>query len=262
MCLALAPAALAAISGGVGIASQAMGYLGQRRASAQQEQYNQQVYQQQQQQAIDTANFQNRQVTQQNEYIAQNRENALRALRIDQEAMVSQGYQESVAASLETEQNRIEAMKSRGSLQASEKQGVSLGTLLSDFYRQEAMFLSITENNLAFTSGQRQREGQKLVTTAQSRVNEARPYESAPVQTPYAPAPTARPSALGALVGIAGSGLNAYSQYSTYDPMQNRYRIGSARLPSLSTASNTAPIRSFATGLAPIRPFQQPKGKN
>lgn len=262
MCLALAPAALAGISTAVSVGSSALGYLGQRRAAAEQDSYNQSVYTQQQQQAVDQANFQNRQVSQQNEYILQNRENAAAALGLDRTAMVEQEYQEGIAASLEAEQARIQALQGLGSLQASGKTGNTLAILMGDFYKQEAQFRNTTANNLAFASGQRVREMQKLATTAQSRVNEARPYESAPIQTPYAPVTSAKPSGFGALLGVGGAALGSYNQYSTYDSLNNRYRIGSARMPS-SGASSLAPRRNYSTGLAPL-PFQQNKtnGKN
>jgi len=239
----------AAVGIAASVASSAIGYIGQRQAASQQQAYNQAVYNQQVQQAQAQAEFQNRQVEAQNEYIRQNRENAAIALQQDRQALVSQSRQEAIATALDVEQKRIEAIRARGAIRASEKSGLQLETLLSDFYRQEAIYQKTSEDNLAFASGQRRLEAERLTAAANSRINEARPLIQAPVQTPFAPAPVAQPSFLGAVIGTASQVGNQLSSRQVYDPYEGRFRFGGQSVAPPRTSSS-APQRSFTTGFS------------
>ena len=239
MCLPLAPAALAGISTAVGAASSIVGYIGQSQQANAQQAYQNQVYQQQQQQALAQAEYQNRQVQQQNQYVLDNAANARAALATDRAALVSRERQEGLATALDIEQKRIERLKAVGALQSSERAGGSLDSLMADYYRQEAGYKSIAQQNLSFTAAQIQREQTGLTATAQGRINSVRPYESAPIQQPTAPAPVSRPSLFGAALNIGSNAVSNYSRYSSYDPYSNRYRIGSGSL-NTSTGPKTA----------------------
>lgn len=248
MCVVVPLAATIAM----GVASTAASYIGQQQQANQQRAYQNQVYEQQSQQAIAEAEYQNRQVTRNNEYIRRNAENARIALATDRQALVRQDRQESLATALDIEQKRIERLKAVGAIQASERAGLSLEGLMSDFYRQEARYVSVAQQNLAFSSAQRQLEGQKLVSTTNSRLNEARPYEAAPFQSPNLPAPVQSPSLLGAVLGAGSTVAGQLNSRSVYDPSRGRYVIGTQRaLPtSLPSYSSSAPRRSYTTGFS------------
>lgn len=241
MCVALAPIALAGISTAVGIASSVASHAAQAKQARQQEEYNQQVYNQQLAQRDAEAEYQGRLVEQQNQYIEQNREAAMIALSRDRQALVSREREESLAVSLDLEQKRLERLKATGALKASGKAGVSYENLMSDFYRQEASYRSIGQQNLGFTRNQLGREGQSLTATAESRINDARPYQPAPLQQPDAPKPVNRPSGLATLTNIGASALGAYTSYSAVDS-SGRFRLGtSSRLPSYGSSSTSIP---------------------
>ena len=253
MCLVIPMAATLAMTAAQG----AIGYLGQRQQASQQEQYNNAVYGQQVQQATDEREFQNRQVTRQNEFIQQNAANAIDSLYQDRGALVSQARQEAVAAALDIQDQRIAAIRARGAIQASERAGLTLDTLLQDFDRQEANYQGVTIQNLAFSSGQRQREGNKLISAAQSRINEARPYEAAPTQMPYAPAKVQRPSFLGAVLGTGAQMAGQVSTRQVWDSTKNRYVIdwghGNRNIPTGLPAYQSQ-SSSFTTGLSSAKP--------
>lgn len=211
------------VSAAIGAVSSVVGYIGQSQQAAQQAAYQNQVYAQQQQQALDQANYQNRLVERQNQYITDNAVNTLAALRADRAALVSQERQETIAVALEAEAQRIEKLRAQGAIRATGKTGANIETLLADFDRQEAVNRGTIQRNLAFASAQRVRQGESLTATAQSRINQARPYEAAPFQSPTAPAPVQGPSLLGLGVNLAGQVYGAYSSRQVYDSTKNRY---------------------------------------
>ena len=229
MCLAIPPIAAAGLSA----ASSVIGYIGQSQQANQQQAYNNAIYAQQSQQAIDEANYQNRQVERNNAFMLENRENAVRALQADRLALVEQERQESVATALDIENQRIERLKAQGALQSSDKAGLVLEVLLADYDRQFAINSGVMSQNLAFSSGQRVREQAKLTTTANSRIAQARPYEAAPFREPAPIQQVSRPSLLGTVIGAGTSAANAYQSRQYYDSSTGRYRIDRSKsLPS------------------------------
>ena len=239
------------------VASTAATYAAQKQAANRQAEYQNQVYNQQAEQAIAQAEYQNRQVTRNNEYILQNRDNAIAALTSDRQALVSQERQQSIATALDIQQKRMEAMRARGSLAASEKSGANLETLMGDYFRQEAQYRQITSQNAAFATAQRVRQNEALVTTANSRINEARPYEAAPFQSPTLPAPVSGPSLLGTVLSGATGVANTVSSRSTFDPTRNRYVIDRMRTTNnLYTNPPNPPgfIRAGTGGEIPLPP--------
>lgn len=246
MCVAVPVVAMVAMTA----ASAAVSYAGAQQQANAQRAYGEQVYEQQSQQAIADAEYQNRQVTRNNEFILQNAENVRAALSTDQDALVAQERQEAIATAINTQQQRIDRIRAVGAIQASERAGLTLETLLNDFDRQESQNNFITQQNLAFSSGQRQRESQNLVATARGRINEARPYEAAPFQSPQAPAPVSNPSLLGTVIGAGSSIAGTLNSRSTYDPTRGRYVIGTqTRLPT-TLPTYSAPSRNFSSGFA------------
>lgn len=246
MCVVIPLAAQLAMTAGSGLVS----YIGQRQQAAQQEQYDNAVYAQQSAEALANAEYQNRQVQRNNEYIQQNFTNVQQALQTDQEALVAQERQQSLATAQEIQQRRIERLRATGAIQASERSGLTLETLMGDFARQGAIADNTTNQNLAFASEQRVREGQKLVSVAQSRVNEARPYEAAPFQTPYAPAPVERPSLLGAALGVASGVAGGLQQRTVYDASRGRYVIDNARRLPTQLPANRRVVRDYTNGFS------------
>lgn len=240
MCIVVAPAVMAAVSAAATIGSAAMAYRGQQQQVAAQNNYRQQVYQQQVQQAQANAEYQNNQVRQQNTYIQQNAENAMIALQADRQALVSREREEGLAIALDLEQKRMERLRAVGALQSSEKAGLTLENLMGDYYNQEARYRSISNQNLAFTSTQISREQDKLTAQARGRINDARPYQAAPIDTPVAPQLEPGPSFLGTALSTGSSLLGTFNNYSSYDAYSNRYRIGTGRL-SQSTPSVNYP---------------------
>lgn len=231
------------------VAQGALGYIGARQQAAQQQDYNNQVYNQQARQAESEQAYQNNQVRQQNDYILQNAANAERSLYSDRSALASQSRQESLATALDIQQKRMEALRSRGSIQASERSGVTLENLMGDFYRQEAIYANVSQQNLGFGNQQRQLEGDKLTSVARSRINEARPYISSPVAQPQSPTQVQKPSILGALISTGSEVSNTISSRSVYDPYSGRYRLGGTRVASRTPAPYAVPSRSYATGV-------------
>lgn len=225
-------------------------YIGQRAEANKQAQYNNQVYQQQSQEAIANAEYQNRQVERNNQYILDNAANVQQTLQTDREALVAQQRQEGLATAASAQQRRIERIRATGAIQASERQGLTLDTLLQDFYRQEAEANNIGNMNLAFASGQRVREGDKLTSVAQSRLNDARPYEAAPFQKPYAPAPVSQPSFLGAALGVASGAATTLNSRSVYDSTRGRYVIDTMRPLPTALAPYQIPTRDYTQGFA------------
>ena len=225
MCVVVPMAAML----GLQAASSAVGYIGQAQQANQQQRYNNDVYRQQAQQAVNQQEYNNRVVERNNEFIRQNAANTQSALNTDRAALVSQERQENIATALDIQQRRIEAIRARGAIQASERAGLTLDTLLSDFDRQESVANAISQQNLAFASGQRVREQERLTATAQSRLNQARPFEAAPVQTPYAPARVQGPSLLGSALGFASSAAGTLNTRSVYDSQQGRFKVDRIR---------------------------------
>jgi hypothetical protein len=231
------------------VAQGALGYIGARQQAASQQDYNNQVYNQQARQAEAEQGYQNQQVSQQNQYILDNAANAEQALYSDRAALASQGRQEALAIALDTQQKRIEALRARGSIQASERNGNTLETLMGDFYRQEAQYNFISNQNLQFSDDQRALENQKLSTVARSRINEARPYIASPVAKPSAVQRVSKPSFLGALLSTGSEVAGTVSSRSVYDPYTGRYRIARAQVASRTPAPYAVPSRSYATGV-------------
>ena len=105
--------------------------------------------------------------------------------------------------------NAKRAAEARGTARASSGQagvaGLSVDSLLADFYRQEAGFRFVTDSNLSDTVEQSQREMKGLQATARSRENSLRPE--------------AVPGYLGAGLRIGAQTVSAFDQYKTYtDP--------------------------------------------
>ena len=248
MCVVVPMAATLAMTAAQGV----VGYLGQAQQARSQAEYQNAVYTQQQQDALANAEYQNRQVERQNQYIQQNAENTLSALQVDREALLQQELQERRATSLDIQQRRIERLKAQGALRASARAGLSIDTLLSDYDRQASVADGIVMQNLAFATGQRQREQLKLTTMANSRINEARPYEAAPFQTPIRPQPVQGPSLLGTALGIGSGIAGTLQSRSVYDPTLGRYRIDTMRsLPSsMPRGSTLGPQTSFTSGFS------------
>lgn len=238
--MCLASAVLAGISTGISAASSVVGYIGQSQQAAQQAEYQNQVYRQQ----IDRRNaeyeYQKTQVEQQNQYVLDNAENAIQARIRDQDALVDRGRQESLATALDIEQRRMERLRAVGAVKSSERAGLTLETLMGDFYRQEAMSNNTSRQNLAFASTQIQREQEASRATAQGRINSVRPYSPAPIQEPTSPSPISGPSLLGTALNIGSTAVGTLNQYSSYDPYQNRYRIGSGSLTTSTPARTSA----------------------
>jgi len=80
--------------------------------------------------------------------------------------------------------------------------GLSVDSLLADFYRQEAGYRAVTDANLVYTIDQSQRQAEGVRSGTQSRINELRPEPL--------------PGYLGAGMRIAGQSVQAYDQYQTY----------------------------------------------
>jgi hypothetical protein len=119
---------------------------------------------------------------------------------------------------LDLEQKRIERMKAVGALQSSERAGLSLESLMSDYYRQEATYQNVARQNLSFVSTQILREQENLTTRAQGRIDEARGFIPAPIQDPRPPQPVQGPSLLGSALEFGSSALGTYSASRTYNP--------------------------------------------
>lgn len=249
-----------ALTLGLSAASTAVGYIGQQQQAKQQREYNNAVYEQQKAQALAQAEYQNRQVERNNQYMQQNAVNAVEAADADKDALVVQQRQQGIATALELQQTRVEKLRAKGAIQASERAGLTLETLLADFDRQEATAKGIQQQNLAFASGQRMRERATIDATLESRINQARPYESAPIQTPYAPAPVQGPSLLAAGIGFASQAASTINSRSVYDASAGRYRIdGVSRIPT----SLPQPRATLPQAPAPINnDLYSPRGLN
>lgn len=113
--------------------------------------------------------------------------------------------QEAEAASAEKEQNAKTAAEARATARVSAGEagvaGVSVDSLINDFYRQEAGYSESVDRNLQLTSQQSEEELKGMRTGALDRALSYR----APVLR--------RPSYLAAGVDMANTGLSTYNRY-------------------------------------------------
>lgn len=108
-----------------------------------------------------------------------------------------------------TQEHRIETMRAAGQALASARgSGMNLDMLLGDYERVHGNYLS----NLEMSMDQERRQSwwnqQGHLANRQNRVNAA--YQTA--------SQVSRPNYLGALLGLGGTAMGAYSQYSAPDP--------------------------------------------
>jgi len=94
--------------------------------------------------------------------------------------------------------------------------GLSVDTLLRDFFRQEAMFRDSTNRQLSDITAQTEQEIKGLKAQAEGRVQSIRPYIPEPIE---------RPNYLGAALRIGGSVASQYGTYATKNPKTGKYSL-------------------------------------
>jgi hypothetical protein len=197
MCEPISATTAAVLSGLAIVASTAsgiVGYIGQQQAANQQASYQSALAQQRNQQIVE------------NQRLAQES-----YLRQAQQVNIRQ-QQEEEKASTELQSTQIEAMQARARARVASGEagvtGLSVDSLIADFYRQEDFYKQGVQRNVAFSRQQSQEDIKGLRAEAEGR------YQAL---QPYLPEPIARPSFLGTALQIgANAALQTSSAVSQY----------------------------------------------
>lgn len=181
MCFALAPAAAAGISAGVGAAQAGLGFMGQMQG------YNA------------------------GKSFARASADSARQNFFNQSSLLNmRRVQERQRAFQEISQVQSEARRSQSLLAVSAGEsgvsGISVADLMNDFEQNEANFITDVRLNQRWADAQLAQDQESLRSNAQSRINQA--YSQIP----------RRPNFGNLLIGIAGAGLSAFNQFSVTDP--------------------------------------------
>lgn len=181
---------LTALSIAASVGSAAAGYMGQQKAANAQQNYQNQV-------AADQANYKNQVATQANQ------------------AFIDQTYQQNLntqqnaaAASQKAQQVQTESAQARARVAVSAGEagvsGLSLDSLVSDYYRQEDFAKQNIAMNQTFTEKQAAEQNKGFRSEAISRVSGVRDY---------IPTPVVHPNPLSSIFDAAGSVTNSLSTY-------------------------------------------------
>lgn len=197
MCEPISATTAAVLSGLAIVASTAsgiVGYIGQSQTANQQAAYQSALAQQRNQQILE------------NQRLAQES-----YLRQAQQVNIRQ-QQEEEKASSELQSTQIEAMQARARARVASGEagvtGLSVDSLIADFYRQEDFYRQGIQRNVAFSRQQSQEDIKGLRAEAEGR------YQA--IQ-PYLPEPITRPSFLGTALQIgANAALQTSSAVSQY----------------------------------------------
>lgn len=192
MCEPISATTAAVLSGLAIVASTAsgiVGYIGQQQAASQQQAY------------------QNALVQQRNQQIAENQRLAQEAYLQQSQQVNLRQQQEEEKASTEIQSAQIEAMQARARARVASGEagvtGLSVDSLIADFYRQEDFYRQGVQRNVEMSRQQSQEDIKGLRAQAQGRYQEIQPY---------LPEPIARPSFLGTALQI---GANVATQTSS-----------------------------------------------
>lgn len=192
---------LGALSIATSIASGIAGYQAQSQAAAEQERY------------------QNEMVLARNAQIRQNEQLAAQAYLDQSNQLRLRQSEETAAASQKMQQNSLDAAQARATARVSAGEagvaGLSIDSLLNDYYRQEGFYNDSVRQNLEWSNRQTEED---LKGTRASAIQNVLSV------TPYIPDPITRPSGLAATLGIAGDVLRttstAYTAYRSTLPPQ------------------------------------------
>ncbi|MBE7185480.1 MAG: hypothetical protein INR68_13875 [Methylobacterium mesophilicum] len=253
MCVGVMAAATTALSAG----GQVAGFLGAKKAAAEQNLYNMKVETQQLQYRVELTNYNNKTYEQdikyggevldyqKNEFRRQNETLDRATTNIQDNYFVQVGtlmkrmVEENISAAFQMDDVAKASRKEKASRQvqadARGVEGNSVEAVISDVARQEGDAITVMEMNRSATQRQLMLEAMQLKTSADGAimnlpVNTYQPL--APAQppapiSPVAPAPKMNGPSVGSLVtGIAGSFVDGANNYASWSGMTLAQRFG------------------------------------
>ena len=135
------------------------------------------------------------------------RENAIADMVAKGNDLNARQQQETASTALNINNNKLRAERAKATATASsESAGLSFEALLADYDQQYMGYADSQMQQLGFNTEQIQRNRESIEAQAKSRIN------GVPLT------PIAQPSLGGAILGVAGAGMDAYSKYAVRDP--------------------------------------------
>lgn len=166
------------------------------------------MIQSQQQQAYQDAMFESQEQARYNNFVASS--DAANQQYLQNNTRIQQ---ESEAASDEIQRIQRERLEEQGSAIASGEG--QLSAIIADFSRQEARYKESVRQNFDMTTMQILDEQQNIERTAQARIDSMQPY---------VPSPVSGPDYLGAVGGLATTGVKGYGMYKWQETGDEKWK--------------------------------------